>query len=145
MSGGFKFTPIALLASILFFAAPAIAQSPPTDPKFGGCLKNKATCFGPSVTINLLAINLRDGTAQTDVVPGVGYGVTFDADKWHKFGIAGYVNLRATSTGKTPVLAIVGSFAEYLNVGLSYQVGGGGAFRDSAAVLLGLGSTFGSN
>jgi hypothetical protein len=141
---------VAFTVFALFAVSNAHAEEPTppppaaSAPKFGGCLANGTTCFGPSVTINLLAISLADGTAQTDVAPGLGYGVLWNADKWNKVGLAGYVNLRATSTGKAPVFALTLSFAEYLTAGLSYQVGGGGAFRDSAAVLLGLGSTFGA-
>jgi len=137
MSRAFKF----VLASILFFAAPAFAQD---GPKFGGCLKDKVTCFGPTVSVNVLAISIKTGEVTTQFSPGIGYGVTFHAADWYKYGLSSNFALRGTAEGQKAQLSVVGSFAEYVRIGITSLLGAGN-LHDNAAVLLAFGSDFGSS
>ena len=133
---------LGLVLVCMMLTAPMVVRAEDT-PKFGGCLEDKVTCFGPSVSLSLASISLRNGTTIFGVAPGVGYGVSFQSDKWYRSGLSGYVAFRSTGVGTKPVLSGVASFAEYLRVGLGVQVGGGAPFRDSVQVLLGVGADFG--
>ena len=120
---------------------PAVAR--PEDPKFGGCLANGTTCFGPTVSINLVAIDLKTGVAATTFSPGIGYGATFASDKWYKWGPSLGFALRSYDAELHPQVSLVFSFAEYARVGVA-GVFGAGNIADTLALLVGFGSDFGS-
>lgn len=143
-------TLILLLA--LSFASVASAQdtapkfdsatfAPEPTPRFGGCLNGGATCFSPNVSVTLMAVNLKTGVVTTSVSPGLGYGVTFNSQKWYKIGLAAYATFRDTAEGQKIVPSVVGSFAEYVRIGVGYQVGG----QDKPFLLIGLGTDFGTS
>lgn len=139
---GFAALPLMLaLAAALAFALPALSRA--EEPKFGGCLSNKTTCFGPTVSINLLAISLKTGDVTTQFSPGIGYGVTFHALDWYRYGLSANFALKGTADGQRAQVSVVGSFAEYLRLGLTSVLGAGDLY-DHAAVLLAFGSEFGS-
>ena len=127
---------LALIVTGILLAAPARAD----DPRFGGCLKNGTTCFGPSVSLSVVAIDLKDGSVTAGVSPGVGYGVVLYSDRWYKLGFAGYASFRDTATGQRVVPSMVISFAEYLRFGVGQQIGGGG----HPFGILAIGADFGS-
>lgn len=140
------FVALAVFATML--AIPARAQTPSPSParpslmqpKFGGCLASGQTCFGPSVSISLVSIDLKSGSVTTGVMPGVGYGAIFFADQWYRAGVAGYTSFRDTADGQRMVGSLVFSFAEYLRLGVGRQFGPSERFFG----LLGIGSEFGS-
>jgi hypothetical protein len=127
-----------LVLLLALAAAPAFAQDP--SPKFGGCFQNGDTCFGPSVSITLVALDLKTGSVTTSVSPGLGYGVTFNSTKWYTVGVAGYATFRDTAEGQRVVASGVVSFVEYVRLGLGWQVGP----NTKPFLLLGIGSDFGS-
>jgi hypothetical protein len=127
---------IVLLLALALGAGVARAE----DPRFGGCLKNGTTCFGPSVSLSVVAIDLKDGSVTSGVSPGVGYGVVFASDQWYRTGLAGYASFRDTSTGQRVVPSLVVSFAEYLRLGIGQQIGGG----SHPFGILAIGADFGS-
>lgn len=134
---------VQVLAVLLALALPGLGAAQ-TAPKFGGCIKDDNTCFGPSVAVNLVGISLKDGTATTGLNLGIGYGVTFAAKQWWQYGATANIALRGTAGGEKPLLSLVGTFAEYVRLGLAYQIGGGSApFKDAAMVVVGLGADFG--
>ena len=114
------------------------------SPKFGGCLTNPKytlTCFGPSVSLSLVEMDIKTGTLTTGVAPGIGYGMTINTGKWYEAGASAYVSFRDTSTGTRLVPSLVFSFAEYVRLGIGQQIGGGG----HPFLLLGVGANFGSS
>jgi len=129
---------LTLLVLALVFALPARAQD--SGPKFGGCMKSGETCFGPSVSITLVALDLKTGAVTTSVSPGLGYGVTFNAREWYTVGVAGYATFRDTAVGQRVVASVVFSFVEYVRIGAGAQVGPGAR----PFLLLGVGSDFGA-
>lgn len=139
---------VVLVIGALSFAFAARAQTPSPSPanpsllqpKFGGCLASGQTCFGPSVSISLVSIDLKSGSVTTGVMPGVGYGAVFFADQWYRAGVAGYTSFRDTADGQRMVGSLVFSFAEYLRLGVGRQFGPSERFFG----LLGIGSEFGS-
>jgi len=131
---------VAILAASLCYASTARAD----EPRFGGCIGQSDTCAGPRVSAALLAISLKDGSATSGVNIGLGYGITWHSTAWYQTGVAGYVNLRSTATGQAPVFSLAGTFANYVNMGLGVQVGGGSKFRDVAVIYLGLGADLGA-
>ena len=131
---------LVLLVVILLGAAGAARAQDTGGPKFGGCLANQTTCFGPSVSLSVVAIDLKDGSVTAGVSPGVGYGVMLASDKWYRYGFAAYASFRDTATGQRVVPSVVVSFAEYLRLGVGVQVGGGG----TPFGLLAIGADFGS-
>lgn len=132
-----------LLAVLLALAVPSLGSA--QQAQFGGCLKNGTTCFAPTVSSNLVGISLKDGAATTGLNLGIGYGVTFDATQWWKYGLSANIAMRGTTDGQKPLLSVLGSFAEYVRLGLAYQIGGGaGSFKDSAMVIIGLGADLGT-
>lgn len=144
-SGGsatFRVGWVKLLTLLYALALPMIGAAE-DGPKFGGCLKDK-TCFGPTVSVNVLAISIKTGEVVTQFSPGIGYGVTFHADAWYRYGLSSNFALKGTAEGQKAQLSIVGSFAEYVRIGVTSLLGAGN-LHDNAAVLLAFGSDFGSS
>jgi len=137
---GFATVRILLTTLVIAIVVALLAPGRAHAQTFGGCLANKTTCFGPTVSVNVLAISLKDGTVQTSFAPGLGYGVTFSTDRWYQHGLSGNFALRGTAEGQKPLLSLNGSFANYLHAGFAYQIGGGGSFNENAFVLFSLGT-----
>jgi hypothetical protein len=131
--------PFLLALLLVVFAAPAFAED--STPKFGGC--EGTTCYGPTVSVNVISIDLNDGDVTTQFSPGIGYGVTFDADKWHRWGFSANFALKGTADGQKAQPSILFSFAEFVRLGLTSVVGAGN-FLDNAAVLVSFGTDIGS-
>lgn len=132
---------IAALAAVPFVAR---AQTPPAEPKFGGCLSRyPATCFSPAVSVNVLAMSIKDGALTSTFDPGIGYGVTVFSDQWYRVG--------ATATFAFPTLggsrrvepALLVSFAEYARLGFACPLYMPGGLADNGQLLLGFGADFG--
>lgn len=126
-----------------------VAQSDPTPvpvapapvvvvPRFGGCNKVGSLCYGPSISISLISFNLRTKDFVEGLIPGVGYGVTFFADQPYQLGLAGYANVQTSGPGvpSSGMFSGVLSFAEYIRLGIGYQVIGG---NGSTFILGGIG------
>lgn len=130
-----------VLLGSLMFAQPARA----TD--FGGCFDaGKTICAGPSATLTLVGLDLKQGTFATGIIPGVGYGVTFFSDKWYVTGLAFYANLSTTSAGTSGLFSMIGSFANYVRFGVGETIIGAGlgnGFQHNLTLLLGVGADFG--
>ena len=124
---------------ILGLSVPGMVRA---DPQFGGCLtgtKYADTCFGPSLSISLVQIDLKAGTVTTSVSPGIGYGMSWYTGRWYEMGASGYVTFRDTSTGQALVPSAVFSFAHYVRLGLGVQIGKG----NRPFGLLGIGTGLG--
>jgi len=132
-----------LLVFVLLIGADSARADGLVAPAFGGC--RDTTCYGPSVSLSVLAISLKDGSVSTLALPGLGYGATWRADKWYRYGVSSHFSLRSTSDGQRPQVAIVGSFAEYLRFGLAQVVGGGGTTRERTSILVSFGADFGGS
>lgn len=127
-----------IVLALVFLAFATAARA---EPKYGGCIPNSSTCFAPSVSISLVSLSLDDFHLNTTVSPGVGYGVTFWTDQWFQTGISGYLSFRDTSTGQQLVPSLVLSFAEYMRMGVGYQIGG----EEKPFLLIGMGTDFGQS
>jgi len=125
--------------------APGLARA--DSPAYGGCWTGKSGtqfCASPTVSVTALRISLKDGSVIGTAEPALGYGLTIAADKWYSAQISMNGALRATSTGSALSLGPQLLFAKYITVGLDYQLGGSAKFRDSASIIFGLGTAFGS-
>lgn len=127
-----KIVPLLLLLGAL----PAFAQENP-EPRFGGCFGS--TCFAPTVSFNLMAINLRSGDITTTFDVGPGYGATIWSDKWHKTGVSVSASFPLYEGARRIEPAVVFSFAEVLRLGVSCPTYVAGGFRENARLLLALG------
>jgi hypothetical protein len=124
---------------VLCLAGPARAE----EPKFGGCLaSHPGTCFTPAVSVNVLAMSIRDGKLTSTFDPGIGYGVSFFSDRWHKIGLTGTASFPTYEGERRIEPALMASFAEYVRIGFSCPLYVG-ALKDNARVLLGFGADFG--
>lgn len=138
---------LALMLALL--AGTAAAQESATttvleSPKFGGCLTSRPdTCFGPAVSVNLLAINIKTGALTSTFDPGLGYGVSFFTSKWYKTGANLTFSFPQFDGGRRIEPALSVSFAEYVRVGLACPMWVAGGLRDNTQILLGFGADFG--
>jgi hypothetical protein len=139
----FRVTLIAALSILFILFAPSIARAedPAPSPKFGGCVG--PTCFGPSVSVSLVAMSLKTGDVTSTFDPGIGYGVTLHTDKWYKFGASASIAFPQFDGARRVQPAIVFSFAEFVRVGLACPLYVRGGFAENAQVLLAFGSDFG--
>jgi hypothetical protein len=132
-----------LMLAALLFAAPAFAQeAPPLSPKFGGCFGS--TCLAPAVNVNLVAMRLSDGDLVPTFDPGLGYGVIFWSDKWHRLGLNLTASFPQYEGTRRIEPAFTFSFAEYARIGISCPLYVSGGARENARLLLGFGSDFGA-
>lgn len=134
-------TCVAIIA-IIGLVAPALARGQ-EGPKFGGCWNNGSSCAGPTVSVNVLEIKLKTGDVTTQFSPGVGYGITFRARDWYKYGFSGNFALKGTAAGQKPQVSLLASFAEYLRVGLT-GLAGAGNFLDTLGLLVSFGTDVGA-
>lgn len=134
---------VLLLLVGLSLAVPASAQD--LSPKFGGCLKDHpGTCFAPAVSVNLVAMRLRDGDLVPTFDPGLGYGVTFWSKEWYRTGAALTASFPQYEGSRRIEPAGTLTFAEYARIGISCPLYVAGGFRENARLLLGFGANFGS-
>jgi hypothetical protein len=125
--------------ALLFLAVPVLARA--EDPKFGGCVgKAQTTCFGPAVSVTMIAIDAKTADVQFRLDPNLGYAMTVWTDKWYKTSLGFYAGLNSTGTGKRLVPSAVVSVAEYVRVGVERQLGGADA---RTFFLFALGADFG--
>lgn len=135
---------IRMITATVMMLASFRAVAADEGPKFGGCWNSGKTCAGPTVSINVLSISLKTGDVTTQFSPGIGYGITLNADKWYKIGISANFALRGTAEGQKAQPSILASFAEHLKIGLTSVLGAGNVY-DHAGLLLAFGSDFGSS
>jgi hypothetical protein len=127
--------------------ADAVANSGP-DRRFGGCSRSGFLCAGPSVSVALVAWDLKRERFVSGFQPGLGYGVDLWANQWWKTGLSVNAALAVESGDiRAATLSAVLSFAEYLRFGYGYEVI---AARDDGTrssrgryLLFGLGADFG--
>lgn len=131
---------LALAVALGMFAFSARAE----EPKFGGCLtSHPGTCFAPSVSVNVIAIRVNDGSVTSTFDPGIGYGASVFSDKWHKLGLSATFSFPTYAAGRRIQPAAIFSFAEYGRFGVACPMWVAGGFRENAQILLGFGSDFG--
>lgn len=124
---------------LVLSAAPRLVRADET-PRFGGCLKDGTTCFGPAVSLSLVQLDLKTGKVTTGVAPGVGYGIQWFSASWYKTEVSIFASFRDTADGQRLVPSAVLGFAEYGRLGIGYQIGS----KDRPFLLLGIGANFGS-
>lgn len=89
-----KIPPAAVLVLVGLLSAGARAQTavpgptaaPVTASTFGGCVPSGKVCFGPSLAITAVAINVSKGIVEGSFTPGLGYGFSAFQGKWYSFG-----------------------------------------------------------
>jgi hypothetical protein len=128
---------VAVLA--LALAAPALAEDPPPPadpgPAFGGCLTTArfgVVCAGPAAS--LAVASWKGGELLTGFRLAAGYGASMWADRWYTVGASVQVMRSVSAEDEPATLAVMGSFAKYLHVGVgrggvvlfALGVGGGG-------------------
>ena len=93
-------------------AAPVIAST------FGGCVPSGKVCFGPSLAITAVAINISKGTVEGSFTPGLGYGFSAFQGQWYSFGadVYGDVNPAAQQASVALLLKLVNG---YVRIGAS--------------------------
>ncbi len=128
--------------SLLFLLALPSVTPAQDGPKFGGCL-SKETCFGPTVSVNLVAMSLKTGDLSTTFDPGIGYGGTFYSEHWYKIGASGSLAFPQFDGKRRMQPSALFSFAEYLRLGLACPLYVKGGFRENAQLLFSVGSDFG--
>ena len=110
---------VSCLAFGLTLAALFIGYARADDPKFGGCLKNGTTCFAPAVSVNVIAMSIKDGSLVSTFDPGIGYGATFASDQWYRTGVSLTASFPVYEGGRRVMPAVMLSFAEYVRFGVA--------------------------
>jgi len=134
----------AIVLGLLTFALCRLASAQ----QFGGCFAAGRLCAGPSATVTVGEFNLATSKFRAGVLPGVGYGLTYNQDRWYATGAAAYV---AFSVGRgepnQAVPSVIFSFANYMRfgVGLSIAEQPDGPTLKQWRLLFGLGSDFGGS
>jgi hypothetical protein len=130
---------LALLALLL--AWPAFGA----ESKYGGCFADGRLCAGPSATVTLGQLNLSTGKFSAGTLPGIGYGLVLNPDRWYSAGVGLYENLQiGQGEPNHAITSFVFSFAEFIRLGLAI-----GAFetdgpvRTDLRLLFGLGADIG--
>lgn len=114
------------------------------DPKFGGCLSaHPDTCFAPTVSVNLIAMRLKDGDVTSTFDPGLGYGVSFYTSKWYRVDASLTVAIPTLEDSRRVQPAITFAFAEYLRLGLACPLYTRGWFGENAMLTFAIGADFG--
>lgn len=131
---------LAALAAILA-TAPAFGQEvPPPVPQrlVGGCNKTGSICFGPSIAISMTAFDLTHKRVIGSFAPGLGYGVTFNQNRWDAFGLDFYLSM---TTGPQEGVTFAGLFKfanGYVRIGLARQILTNGPSSTSIPAGIGL-------
>lgn len=132
-----------ILAFVLATVA-SVASAQTTEPKFGGCLTSHPdTCFAPTVSVNLMAMRLKNGDITPRFDPGIGYGVNFYSSKWYRAGAAATLAITTVDGSARAQPAITFTFAEYLRLGLACPLYAPGGFKDNAVLTFAIGADFG--
>lgn len=128
-----------LLVMVLFLGAlvASVARADEPARTFGGCNKVGTFCYGPTVSISVVGMDVKTGKFTAGVIPGAGYGVTFFADQPYQLGLGGYAAIQSGPDTTSGLFSGIVSFAQYLRVGVGWQVIGG---SHSTLALLGLGA-----
>jgi hypothetical protein len=130
------------LWAVIAFVSPSRAHA---DQQFGGCNESRSLCAGPAVAVTVGQFNLTTSKFSGGVAPGLGYGVTYQQDRWYAVGLAGY--LAFTVGGGEPNQAIPSlmlSFADYVRIGAGLSLTEtSGPVDKQWRLLFGLGANFG--
>ena len=152
--GSISFDMFKLMATIIVAAGllfvllwPMLVRAEPSQ-QFGGCASSGKVCFGPSATISVGQFNFSNSKFSGGVLPGVGYGATFEPDQWYATGLALYASFlvgQGQPNNLTPSLML--SFANYVRVGagMSITEQSTGPTKRDWLLLFGLGSDFGGS
>lgn len=134
-----------LLTLTLAFLALSTLAAPAQAEQFGGCNESRTLCAGPAVSVTLGSFNLATNKFAGGIIPGVGYGATYQTDSWYAVGLAGY--LAFSIGGGEPNYAMPSflvSFANYVRVGAGVSIAEtGGPVQTQWRLLFALGSDFG--
>lgn len=114
---------IKLLPWVLIgFCLGARADEAPPTRLVGGCNLSGKICFGPSLTVSLTAYDFSHKTVVASFSPGLGYGVTFNQNKWNAVGLDIYVQMQ-TGAQEGVTLSALFKFANgYGRVGVAWRV-----------------------
>src|SRR5512145_3082347 len=137
--------PILLCALALSVSAAAYADD---SPQFGGCLAGSDVCLGPSASITVGEFNLSTSKFAGGVVPGIGYGATYQPNEWYATGAALYLSfIVGKGQPNQAVPTLMFSFANYvrLGVGVSIAEQDSGPAKSQWKILFGIGSDIGGN
>lgn len=129
-------------AALCLQAMPARAQGLPTR-SLGGCAgRNNWFCAGPTLSVTLTQLSLKDLTPSGTFEPGLGYGITLFSDQWYTVGLGVAYSLTTPPQGpSTFAPSAVLSFAEYLRIGLMWSKTTGQP--PERALLIGMGFELG--
>lgn len=100
-------------------ALPVALTDSPVASQLGGCNASGKLCWGPEVSISLVAINLRTGKVEGSFAPGLGYGVTIWKGTNHELGLGGYAAFKFGPSDNEAMFSLIGSFNNYLRFGFS--------------------------
>lgn len=131
----------AFLGLVLFcFTLTASAEQ-----QFGGCVKDEALCFGPSVTISLGQFNFSTNKFSGGIIPGAGYGATYAPTEWYATGLAGYLAFTIGQDEPNQAIpSLILSFANYLRIGCGMSITEtDGPVKKDFRLLFGVGSDVG--
>ena len=129
--------PAAMLLLACALALPWSARADEATRPFGGCNSLGTICYGPTMAISLVGMDMSTGKFTAGVIPGAGYGITFFADKPYQLGLGGYAAIQTGPDTTSGLFSGIVSFANYLRVGVGWQVLGA---THSSLLLLGLGT-----
>lgn len=130
-----------ILCAVLVLVLPAAVWA--DDPKFGGCLEKRDVCFAPTVSVNVVAVSLYDGSLTKTFDLGIGYGATLAASKWYRTGLSVTTSFPQYEAGRRMMPSLLVSFAEYARFGLACPTFVAGGFQRNAQFLISFGSDFG--
>ena len=134
---------ILILTILCLAASPAMAED---GPRFGGCFAGGKLCAGPSAAITVGEYSLGTGKFSGGIMPGIGYGLTYQPSKWYATGLALYLAFtvgRGQPNQASPTLLL--SFASYVRAGVGaiVQEQVEGPASVSWRILFGFGADFG--
>jgi len=142
-------TVVALVVAVLLAGAALLwaSRANAAESQFGGCFAGGALCAGPSAAVTVGEFNLSTQKFGGGLSPGLGYGLTWQPDRWYAVGLAGYLAFQVGGgqpNSATPAFML--SFANYLRLGIRYSIAeqDAGTARQ-ASVIFGLGSDFGGS
>jgi len=121
----------ATLAALLFLTAGGAARAddtgalpiatgdPASNSTLGGCNLSGKVCWGPEISVSLVAIDTRTGKVEATFNPGLGYGIRLWPGTNHELGLGGYAAFKVSSDQNQAMFSGILSFNNYLRVGFS--------------------------
>ena len=142
------FVVVGIIAAVVALAVVLLAgKANAQTPQFGTCFGlEQKTCVGPAVAITVGEFNLKASKFSGVIVPGVGYGVTYQGPV--QLGAALYASF-LVGQGQPNQLApsLILSIANYIQVGAGPEIieQPSGPAQIQWRLLFGLGTSFGGS